>query len=378
MQQAVLAAIAMVAAACPAGAQTPFYVEGPTLEFSSDLPWGQLELVGNERIAGVSPLRVPGPLSGDYWLRASGDGLEDQRGRVHIRLDESGPRIDSYGRPSLTETFLRATLYPGYVQYRSLERWKGVAMAGVTTASLTLTLIAQHDVGEAESARDAKQIALEQAGTVEEERLRRQELSDAREDVTFAADRRNLLLGATIACWGVNYLDALFFRPEFDVRRADPASVTLGMHSAGRLDAGLRSVVFPGLGQMYNGEPRKAALMSTAGVASAGWFLYRQDEYNESVATLRKIDGRIENATSVPEREQLEAQREVQASEVDDRWSERNVAVGVMAGVWVVAVVDAVWSQGHAWGDRSTGLRSGALDWEVDPLGGAVAARVTF
>jgi hypothetical protein len=378
MQRAALAAFVVLARTGPAEAQAPFYTEGPALEFSSDLPWGRLELVGNERVAGVSPLRVPGPLSGDYWLLAGGDGFEDQRGRVHIHLDEGGPRIASFGRPSITETFLRATLYPGYVQYRALERWKGVAMAGVTTASLTLTVIAQHDLGDAESTRDAKERAIEEAGTEEEARIARQDLSDAREDVTFAADRRNLLLGATVACWGVSYLDALLFRPEFDVRSADPASVTLGMHSKGRLDAGLRSAVFPGLGQLYNGEPRKATWMAAAGGASAGWFLHRQDRYNESVSTLRKIDGRIENAASVPEREELEAQREGQVAEVEDLWSERNVALGLMAGVWGVAIVDAVYSHGRKWGDRSLGRASGTLGWDVDPLRGALAATVRW
>jgi hypothetical protein len=278
----------------------------------------------------------------------------------------------------MTETFLRATLYPGYQQVRALDRWKGAAMAGVATASLTLTLIAQHDLADAESRRDAKERELEEAGTVGEVQLRQQELADAHEDVTFATDRRNLMLGATAACWGVSYLDALLFRPGFDVRRADQGSVTLGMQSRGPLDAGLRSVVFPGLGQAYNGEPRKAAWMAGFGCAASGWFLYRQDRYNESVSDLRKIDSRIANATSVPEREELEARREAQVAEVEDEWSDRNVAVGLMAGVWGVAVVDAVYSHGRRWGNRSVALGSGSLGWEVDPMHGAVAAKVRF
>jgi hypothetical protein len=136
--------------------------------------------------------------------------------------------------------------------------------------------------------------------------------------------------------------------------------------------------VFPGLGQLYNGEPRKATWMAAAGGASAGWFLHRQDRYNESVSTLRKIDGRIENAASVPEREELEAQREGQVAEVEDLWSERNVALGLMAGVWGVAIVDAVYSHGRKWGDRSLGRASGTLGWDVDPLRGALAATVRW
>jgi hypothetical protein len=354
------------------------YTEGPTLEFKTDLPWGHLALVGNERMKGTSPLLVPGPVSGNYWLLASGRGVEDQRGRIRIRLDEEGPTIASYGRPGFTETFLRATLYPGHAQYRALERRKGLVMIGAATASLTLTVLAQRDLWDAESSRDAASRAFDQSGTVEQKLLLQDALIDATEDVSFYEQRRDMFLRATAVCWGISYLDALFFRPAFNVRQADASSVTLGMQPKTRLDATLRSLVFPGLGQLYNSEPRKAGWMAAAGLAAGGWLLYRQDLYNEAISDLNKIDGRIGGATSVPEREALEAARAIQYGEVDDRYQERNVAVVLLAGAWGVAAIDAFYSHGKKWGNRTVRSSSGAFGLRADPLQGTVSARLEF
>jgi len=364
-------------AAGPAAAQTSLYTEGPTLEFRSEQPWATLELVGSERVQGVSPLRVPGPLSGNYWLLASGPGAEDQRGRVRIQLDEEGPRIASWGRPPAAETFLRATLYPGYAQIRALERTKGFTMVGTATASIAATAYGQSELWDAESRRDEKRRALDEAGTAEERRLREAELSDAVAELAYAKDRRNLFLGVTAVCWGVSYLDALLFRPSFEVRRADEASVTLGVRSKTRLDAGLRSLVFPGLGQLYNGEPKKAGWLAVGGIGTGGWLVWRQDRYNESISELAKIDARIRATSSVPERSELEAIRAAQVGEVEDRHRERNVAALVMGGVWAVAIVDAVWAQEASWGGHRTRAR-GTLGWRADPVAGSLAADVRF
>jgi hypothetical protein len=352
--------------------------EGHALEFATNLPWTRLALEGNEKVRGVSPLRVPGPASGEYWLVAGGAGVEAQRGRVRIRLDENGSRIAAYGGVPYTERLLRATLYPGFAQLRYRERGKGIFMALAASASLGFALKTQNDVWNAEDDRDATLRAFESTGLASEKLRLQSELADAEEDVDFATERRDLLLAAAGATWAVSYVDALLFGPRLDVSRADERSLTLGMHGKSRLDAVVRSLVFPGLGQAYNGEPRKGAWMAAGAVAAAGWALWEQDAYNESVSELRKIDVRLSHAASLPERGALVAERNRRFDRVESDYDDRNIALGLAAGAWGLAVIDAFLAHGKQWGDRHVRGSRATLGWVADPANGAVAARIHF
>ncbi|GJM45486.1 MAG: hypothetical protein DHS20C21_23280 [Gemmatimonadota bacterium] len=370
-----LVASAVLVALLPGtvGAQT-LLDEGRALEFRTDLPWARLDLSGRESVDGVSPLRVPGFLEGEYWLSAWGPGVELQRGRVRVKLDEGGSRIASYGRRPFSETLAYSVLYPGIIQRGQQQRGKSLFLGLAATAGLVGTAIAQNQLWNAEEDVDVASRATSTDAEVAAEL--KNVLQDRREDRDHAADRRNIVLAATGAVWGVGLLDAFLFSPGFRVTSADESSISLSMQSKTRFDAVVRSIVFPGLGQEYNGESAKGAWVATGAVAGGLWLMYRQDEYSRAIADFDQVHERFEAATTVADRNRLSLEQQALFSEVEDQERDRNVAMVILGAYWGVAAIETALSFGEAWGDRT--VRQSGVGLSLDPSRGAVAAQWKF
>ncbi|MCA9751464.1 MAG: hypothetical protein KC591_04685 [Gemmatimonadetes bacterium] len=352
-----------------------FYTEGSALEFRTDLPWARLELLGHERIQGVSPLRIPGALDGDYWLRASGPGVETQMGRVRIRVDEQGTRILSYGRGPLRRSLLPA-LYPGLTQYLAEKRVKGLLFGLTAAGALGTAVVAQTELWDADSDLTAAERSFDDAANGNEQHDAQLLIDLAREKKTAAADRRSLALMSGAAIWGLSFIDSWILGPGFDVSQADEASLALEMRPRQRFDAVTRSILFPGLGQEYNGQSTKAFLLATGGIALGSWVFVTQDRYNQSVSDYELERIRWAGAGSVAERMQREAELLRLFDTVDDRKRERKFAVTVAAGYWALNVIDAAFSFGSPWGERSP--RRSGFGFSVDPGDGSFAANLRF
>jgi hypothetical protein len=351
--------------------------EGRVLEFRTDLPWAMLRLQGDSKISGVSPLRVPGPLAGKLWLTAKGRGVETQLGRITVRLDEQGPRIDSYGGLPFHERLMRSLLLPGYPQWRYGRRGRAVLLGGAAIVGVVWTLGAQGDLWDAEDATQAAELALHANSLAEERPRLLNELEDARLDEDHEAYRRNVALAATGACWGIGLLDAVLFAPRFHVSHADEGSLALHMQRKTRMDAVLRSALFPGLGQEYNGQNTKAFLVGLGGIVAGGYLLHHQIRYDEAVRDFEKVKQRYERAATVEERDELGLQLQLLYDREDDRYGRRNLALEIAAGYWVFSVLDAALSFAEPWGDVGVqGPRRFGL--VVEPSRGEFAAQMSF
>jgi hypothetical protein len=354
------------------------YAEGRALEFRTDLSWTRLVFGGEEKIAGTSPLRVPGPLAGDFWLSAGGPGVETQRGRVRIRLDENGSRISHYGQPPLQESLMRSALFPGYPQLRSGHYGRSFYFAALGVTAGVLAILAQDEVSDAEDRLDAAERAASQAVTASERTRLLLDAQDRLEDYDYEIDRRNLYLMSLAAVWGVSAVDAVIFAPGFNVAFADENSLTLGMRRKTRFDAMLRSLVLPGLGQAYNGQGRKAALVAMGAAGAIGWLIHEQDRYNDAVRDYEKVNARLGAAWEIEELEILRERGNRLFEEVDDRYRNRNIALGIVGGYWGLAILDTALSFGEPWGRKRVSPGGSSLGWSVDPARGRVGARIRF
>jgi hypothetical protein len=210
-----------------------------------------------------------------------------------------------------------------------------------------------------------------------EREARRLDLLDAQENKTYAANRRNLFLGAAGVVWGVGAIDALKFGPAFHVTQADEAGLTIALRKKSRKSAMIRAIVFPGLGQEYNGRPRKALVLGSAGVGLGIWYLKAQDDYNQAVSDFERVRTRYEESTSVDERTALLAQQQSLFAEVDNRNRSKGVAMDSLVGLWVLSLVDSAIDFGGSWGGASVTRAKGGLGLFMDPSG-VVGARVHF
>jgi hypothetical protein len=370
-----LAAVLAVPAAwpVPAAGQTLLSDEGPAVEFRTNVPWARLALDGDQSVSGVAPLSVPGPLEGDFWLSASGPGLELQRGRVHLTLDETGSRITSYGSLPLRQTLLRSLTYPGLAQMRARQRTKGAVLATAATAGVGMALWAHNDFRGARDEGEALRLRLENAVDPAE--------IDSLEEVVRAAgarerhlqNRRDLFINATGVLWGVSLIDALVFAPRLRVSEADEASLVVGLRRRGRGAALLRSVVFPGLGQEYNGDSGKALWVGIGGVLAGTYYLWRADDYNRADARVDAARARVTMDDTPENRARLDGQ----LADLDDADREKSLATWVAVGYWGASLLDTLLSFEEPWGTVPVEQAS-RFGWSADPLAGTAWAEVRF
>jgi hypothetical protein len=354
-----------------AGAGAEPAPEPTPLAFETNLAGSRLELLGPGRIRGVAPLEVPGPVTGEFWLEADGPRVEPQRGRVRIGFDGDGSQIVSYGRPSFRERLLGGLLFPGYAQLRVRERSKAILLGAAATATVALSVWSQLELNDAQESVDAAALAASDMAVGDSERRAREEtLRDVVEEEQFASRRRNLYLAACAATWGVGLVDAVLFAPEFRVRRANESTLALSLERRSRLRASLRSLAFPGLGQHYNGENRKALAAAAGGVAALGYLLHEQNEHNAAARSLTQAELRLANAGTPEEAESLRMEVEGAQNDLDRQSRDRKVALGVTAGVWGLALLDTLLSP--------PGGSPGSLSFAPDPGAGTLAAYVRF
>jgi hypothetical protein len=347
--------------------------EPPALEFETNVAHSRLELMGRERIRGLAPLQVPGPLQGEFWLNASGPQLEPQRGRVRIGLDSSGSRIVSYSPISFQERLLAGLIFPGYAQIRYREGAKGAFLGTAAAAGLALGLWAQFELWDAKDEVTASTLALTEVGISDDELFARERaVLDAVESEDFATKRRNLFLGATAATWGIGLLDALVFAPDFRVRRANQGSLSLALQRRSKFQAGIRSLVFPGLGHHYYGANRRAFLAALGGIAAVGYVLYEQDDYNDAVAAREQAQLHLDHARTEEEEAVGRIQLNSATDEVDSQDRDRKLAFGVTIGVWGLSLLDALWS------NPESPVRSTTLGLVADPRNRSLAAQLRF
>lgn len=364
----------VVLTSSPVAAQTPMTVEGPALEFRTNMPWGRLALDGPHSISGVSPLRVPGPLQGEFWVTATGPGAELQRGRVSVTLDDGGSRIFAYGGVPFRQSLQRAVLYPGFAQLRSRQPTKGFLMLGLGTAGVTFSIWAHHSFQDAEDLREELSARLAQTTDPSERATLEESIRDARAEENHLLDRRDMFLLTTGVIWGVNLFDGLLFAPRYRVIDADATSLTLGMRRRSLVDAAARSAVFPGLGQEYSGHPTKGLMVGTGAVLAGAYLLYRQDDLAGARAELREAERRLAANNTVENREK----RDAWLDNRKDRGAERDTAVKIAVAYWALSLVDTVLSFEEPWGTVPVGREAGSLGLVADPLDRTLAAQVRF
>jgi hypothetical protein len=350
-------------------------VEEPALEFRTNVPWARVVLAGRQSVAGRSPLRVPGPLLGKFWLEAGGPGLDRQRGRIRFSLDDSGSRVYSYGGIPARQALVRSLVLPGLSQARSRQELKGASLITLAAGGVGLVAWAHHGAGSAE---DAVQ-SLSDRIDVETDPVVIEELTearyDARADQEHREARRELFLKATGVVWTVGFLDALAFRPRFHVQDADGESLTLGLRRATRGRAILRSLVFPGLGQEYNGERGKAIWVASSAILAGSYLVWRQDDVEREEAALRQAEERVDDNPG-PD---ATLRRDGKLRDRDGARDARDLAAWVAAGVWGLSLLDTALSFQEPWGDVPVeGSSTGTIGWAVDPARGEVAALVRF
>jgi hypothetical protein len=363
-------------------AQAPIQIPAPAersdakvLEFRADLPYSRLSLEGESKIKGLTPLRIPGPLNGDYWLTAQGRGVEKQRGRVSVRLDEEGPRIVAQGPVTASTNIRRALLFPGLAQFGFREHGRGLLMAGSAIGSIVMVGVTQDDLWKEAEEKDAIENQLQFATDPQDQERLQANLREAEEEESLARSRRNLYLLSTIGVWAISMADAAFFSPKFEVSAANENTLAIAMHEKSRGAAIGRSLLFPGLGQQYNGQDEKAFAIASVGIFGVAVLLAQQEDVMQEQSELDQTTVRASNLPPGPERDALLEKAKLQAAERDIQADHRLWALIGLGTYWGLSLLDTALSFDEPWGAAPVGE---GWKFGLSPIGegaGVVAMR---
>jgi hypothetical protein len=170
-------------------------------------------LVGDAEVAGVTPVRFSQPLFGVYELVVSKPGYETHS--TWVVLDPSRDlQFDvSLAAKTRLKAALRSAVIPGWGQLYTEHNGKAWLFAGLTVASGVAYLIADHRFDEKYDDYQGVRSRYNAASTTAERSRLWHDLSAAKRDAYDAEDVRRITIGAAIAVWGLNLLDALISSP---------------------------------------------------------------------------------------------------------------------------------------------------------------------
>jgi hypothetical protein len=122
----------------------------------------------------------------------------------------------------------------------------------------------------------------------------------------------------------------------------DATTIQIELSPKTRLKAGFRSLVIPGWGQRYSGESTRGTMLTigTALAAVTAGILYldfddKRDAYDD-------ILSRYQATREVTERRAMADRLYQTQQEAYDAEEAKNIAVGILAGIWIYNVIDAV------------------------------------
>ena len=108
----------------------------------------------------------------------------------------------------------------------------------------------------------------------------------------------------------------------------------------------LRSAVIPGWGQIYRGSKGKGALFLVGSCGAAAAFGSLASRYQDKVDDFDARRHEYERATSLDQIETRYAAMARASARADDAWSDRRIALGALAGIYSLNLLDLLFFQG--------------------------------
>ena len=175
-------------------------------------------LEGESQVTGVTPVVFRYPLVGKYHLSVKRSGYETYR--TELILDPSKEMVINVSLVAKTrfKAAIRSVFIPGWGQYYSGQRTKGLVYSLVVAASVAGYFITDKDFDLKLNRFNARLDAFDRAersgaGFDELEALQ-SELLVVQLDAFNAETARRISIGAVVGAWSLSILDALLFFPE--------------------------------------------------------------------------------------------------------------------------------------------------------------------
>ena len=332
----VVALIAVIASPLKAPAQTAGN-DSLCIHFTAETRAVHLSLVGGVSLNGTLPLTLCDLLRGErYDLVVRGRGLELRRGYFSIG-DSGAPR----GTGNRIGTFMRNAVVPGWGSMRagrSESGWTDLASLG----AIGYAFYREHTEWQhLENRHTVLTAQLADAPDAEELQRIRLHAYIASRDVNVQNRYRQRLAVFAAYVYGFQLIDPWLLGNPPKLRvEAGGTVVRVGAARLSGAKAFALSLLRPGRGQFYQGKSGRGiffSLMSTVGGLVALDF---HDKYDVAVNRYESNRERFEAAETISQQQTLRDREPGLWDDVENRKRERNIAYGVLAGIWAAGVID--------------------------------------
>jgi len=203
---------ASMALAQEEGAVTP---SGGAFSLYSKPSGALVYIEGDYDFVGHTPCQLPFGLVGTYKVKALKRGYETWSTKVTLVGDRQNSLYIKLVSKSRFKAAWRSLLFPGWGQFYSNRKTKGVILGILNTTSILATVDAYKNY---EDAKDDYEQALSQyrrARVVDDIPRLRREMEKAAREADEAFEIRTAFTVATAVLWAYNVLEAVFFFPRY-------------------------------------------------------------------------------------------------------------------------------------------------------------------
>jgi hypothetical protein len=144
---------------------------------------------------------------------------------------------------------------------------------------------------------------------------------------------------AFVALWGLNLVDHHFLTPNPQLSLSGQA-LSFRLQPLEKRSMLLRSAIFPGWGQRYAGHRTRGTIYTLAAQLAIASAFATEDDYVRSSLEYERARAEYLEATTLDQ--VLAHKREMidRHEDLRDRYNVRNISLGVLAGIWVMNLID--------------------------------------
>jgi hypothetical protein len=299
-----------------------------------------------------------------YRLILDGPGLEDRIGTLSINR-AGNPTVEGIR----LKTSLRNALIPGWGTVNAGQPAQGWISAFSIAAAL-YTFVQENQ--EYRHLKNRYYVGIESLARAETlaDKLRIQDrVNETIGEVNVQNKHRRRLAVLSAALYGFQILDPFISQvPPSMESEAGGSVVRLGADRRNPVKAILRSLVFPGKGQFYQGKQGRGIFFSAMSLAAGLVVLDYHNQYDVDANRYLVAVDRYDRAVSLREKTDLRYEALGIWDEVEDTRRKRNAAYIVLAGIWGLSIVDAAFPADDMAQDWS-------LSFDFSPAGCALAVR---
>ncbi|MCP4633519.1 MAG: PEGA domain-containing protein [candidate division Zixibacteria bacterium] len=199
-----------------------------SLDIISKPPGAAIVLSGEVDLMAVAPCKISQDIVGSIQVKATRPGYESWRSDLILLPGQTYTLNINLKPRTRTKAAMRSILIPGWGQFYSGNKFRGVMMGLAAVSGATAAVIANDNYSRKNDAFNDAELAFNQAQSIEERERLRDVLAYKQRKAYDAETLKRTYMGIAIGIWAYNFLDAIIFFPDYKQGQLNRSYPTLG------------------------------------------------------------------------------------------------------------------------------------------------------